>query len=211
MLVEQRLINNLAKVKMEIDSKGFFVQESVQLNEVVDIAGRLGNIAVEADVKVKHNGKGPLVTSAKALELHTDHPAVKYIAWYCFHNPMPGGSSILSDFRMFSSKFNSEELEQLQQIYIYKHNIFNECVEVKQPFLHIDDDKKMMIYFSFWLVDRNDRTNSVVKTFRRYASESSWKLHLNAGSVLIVDNHRMLHGRMAIRNLSRHLRRFWIC
>lgn len=66
---------------MELESKGFFYQESLQLGEAVDIASGLGDIAAETDIKVKHHGKGPLVTSAKALDLHTDHHAVRYIAW----------------------------------------------------------------------------------------------------------------------------------
>jgi alpha-ketoglutarate-dependent taurine dioxygenase len=63
-------------------------------------------------------------------------------------------------------------------------------------------------------IDRPPDGREGLAAFRRALEEESAQAHsirLSPGQVLVVDNHRVLHGRASLlKESARRLRRFWI-
>ena len=65
-------------------------------------------------------------------------------------------------------------------------------------------------YYSFWLAREKYRELSVFKKWRDLIQNSTHvKLRLKENDVLVIDNHRIFHGRTEIIG-ERNLKRFWI-
>jgi hypothetical protein len=68
-------------------------QTEEDLNEICE---QLGETIFTTEVIVKPDSKS-MVTSARGLNFHSDHPKANYIVWYCFKQTDKGGKTILLD------------------------------------------------------------------------------------------------------------------
>ena len=194
----------------ELDDRGVCILHGRKPEDARAIAGRLGEVVTQTDVTIKHQGRGPLVTSDKALGLHTDHHAVKFVLWHCIRQSSQGGYSLLSDFDEFSHALPPNHIETLKGTLLYEHDVFSSG-NTACPLLRTDEDGKLKVYFSFWHVSGDDKDNEAVRLFHSLAKQYTWKYRLSAGDILIIDNQRMLHGRTDITgDKERLLKRFWI-
>ncbi|MGQ3014228.1 MAG: TauD/TfdA family dioxygenase [Flavobacteriales bacterium] len=182
-------------------------QSEKHLDEILDA---LGEVILTTDVVVKPEGKG-MVTSARGLDFHTDHHKAKYIAWYCYRQTNMGGESILIDAEKIYRQLPNEYQEQLKDIELFEHKIFPDDKE-SYPLVSIDKNGSRKFYYSFWLVKNEDRQNPAMLEFQSQIREAEpIKIRLRERDILIVDNHRIFHGRTPIEGTQdRFLKRFWL-
>lgn len=196
-------------VKRELDQSGFILIDNSTESALADVMSSLGDVMLVTEVEVNTNSRS-LVTSDKELDVHTDHNKANYIAWYCLKQTDIGGDSILVDGNEVLKKLTNKEKDDLSRLNLFEHNIFDDDTS-HFPLLS-SKEGRFQIYYSFWLVNNEDRNNKSFISFRKLVDESERiVMKLNPTDVLIVDNHRMLHGRSSIEgSKKRHLRRFWI-
>ena len=89
------MINN-QKIIQDLELTGFSVIDFCEIDNFEEIVQDLGVIIQRTDVKADKTSKA-LVTSDKALDLHTDHHKADFIAWHCIEQSEIGGESIILD------------------------------------------------------------------------------------------------------------------
>jgi alpha-ketoglutarate-dependent taurine dioxygenase len=169
----------------------------------------LGTTLLRTEVRVRPGSKA-MVTSPRSLDLHTDHHAARYIAWYCHSQSDEGGESLLLDARAAFELLAPEHRDRLFNLYLHEHTVFPKDPGT-WPFVMYDQGR-LRFYYSFWLTNPSDRDDPAYRAFQEaIASTPRIELKLRPGDALIIDNHRMLHGRKAIgADGARYLERFWI-
>lgn len=182
-------------------------QREAQLQELLHL---LGDVIYTTDVIVKPESKG-MVTSAKGLDFHTDHHKAKYVVWYCYRQTSAGGDSILMDADAIFQKLSDQHKDDLKRIELFEHKIFPDDHE-SYPFVAIDEKGERRFYYSFWLVKAEDKANPAMLAFQQLLRQTEpVRLNLKEGDILVVDNHRIFHGRTPIDGTKdRYLKRFWL-
>ncbi len=204
-----------ADLRRELASRGYVYLRSwssVANAPTADaMAASFGNVLQVTDVKAQVSSSA-LVTSCEELAVHTDHSRARYIMWHCVEQSDEGGETVLVDTQPILEAMTSAEREALKQVYLTEHRVFRDDPS-RIPLLRTlkGEDR---VYYSFWLLEDTvpfasqtslARFQNALKTAPRMA------LRLEPGDVLIIDNHRMLHGRTAIgHGDKRHLVRYWI-
>jgi hypothetical protein len=174
-----------------------------------EVITALGSIIQRTEVRVRPESKA-MVTSPRSLDLHTDHHAARYIAWYCHRQSDEGGESLLLDARAAFDRLAPEHRDRLFTLELHEHKVFPEDPG-SWPFVMYDQDR-LRFYYSFWLTNLSDRDDPAYQAFQQaLAATPRIELKLRPGDALIIDNHRMLHGRKTIgADGDRYLERFWI-
>ncbi len=201
---------NINSVTTELIDNGFLHLTDQTEEQLNDLINSLGHIIFTTDVVVKPESKG-MVTSARGLDFHTDHHKAKFIIWYCYKQTDSGGESILMDAEKIYQQLSDDHKEQLKAIELFEHKIFPDDKE-GYPFVAIDDNGYRKFYYSFWLVKDKDKQNSAMIEFQKLVKQTDpIRLTLKERDILIVDNHRIFHGRTAIEgSKDRFLKRFWL-
>lgn len=192
-----------------LNRDGFIHLKGQSKNDVQWLCSSLGKIICETDVVVDLSTSA-LVTSDSALDVHTDHNKAKYVVWYCLKQTTLGGVTLLVDTREILSKLESSEKRILENIMLYEHKVFDDDYESRPLLCYLNGKAK--IYYSFWLVNEDDKKKEEFRKFKSIIdSNQKIEVRLEVGDVLIVDNQRILHGRSKIEGTKdRHLKRFWI-
>jgi alpha-ketoglutarate-dependent taurine dioxygenase len=174
-------------------------------------AARLGAVLHSTDVVVRPSSRA-LVTSARALGPHTDHSRADFVAWLCVEPADRGGETMLVDAWPVLALLPARSLELLREVQLFEHRVFPSDPE-RHPLLSYDSGPPS-VYYTYWLRCELDAARAhALDQFRALVESSAnqVRFRLERGDVLIVDNHRVLHGRTAIALPSRrHLRRLWI-
>lgn len=193
-----------------LQNKGFCRINIANYECFRDLCSDIGEVVQKTEVKINPLSRA-LVTSDRALDFHTDHHAVDYIAWFCHKQSNKGGETLLLDTKPLLENLTEHEISELRSIYLYEHKVF-EGDEKKTPLLRKNCDNFFDIYYSFWLLDDRDKENPVLRKFyKSLANGCAIKIKLKPCEALIIDNRRVLHGRTAIEgNKDRHLTRYWI-
>ncbi len=194
----------------ELEAKGYLHFSNQTEDQLRHLLDTLGKVIYTTDVVVNPEGRG-MVTSAHGLDYHTDHHRAKYIAWYCFKQTDQGGHSILMDAEQLFLQLPENYKQQLQAIELFEHKIFPDDKE-SYPLAAMDEHGKFRFYYSFWLVRNEDKQNPALLEFQKLLSEAKpTTILLQERDILVVDNHRILHGRTPIEgSKDRFLKRFWL-
>ena len=191
--------------------KGFIFLSQQSEKEVAGILESLGEVIHVTDVKINPQSRA-LVTSPKALDFHTDHHKARWVLLHCLEQTDVGGESIIVDAARVYNKLGDDNRRALTEIILFEHDVFGSGKD-SHPLVE-KENGTLRFYYSFWMADDNmpAHQKSAFMAFREaVAEEESVKLKLQKGDVLVVDNHRMLHGRCAIKgSQDRFLKRFWI-
>jgi alpha-ketoglutarate-dependent taurine dioxygenase len=176
-----------------------------------DLAASLGETIHRTQVVVRTDSKA-LVTSDRALAVHTDHPKADYVAWFCHRPAVDGGASVLVDGWEALASIPSRLTDKLERVALKEHRVFPDD-SGSHPLLSYRNGQPVL-YYSFWLVEepREREVLEAVCAFREAVDRVPRRcLRLERGAVLVVDNRRILHGRTAIHGgPGRHLERLWI-
>ncbi len=193
----------------ELAERGWAHLKGTDQDGFEKLASGLGDVIHRTEVRVKPEGRG-MVTSPNALDLHTDHHAARFIAWYCHRQSVVGGESLLLDASTAIDRLSAEHQKRLCAIHLHEHKVFDS--DPGSWPLMIREGDRLRFYYSFWLVADTDREDPAFLAFREAVNQSpTHMLKLQPGDVLVVDNHRVLHGRRAIGDEGeRYLERVWI-
>ena len=193
--------------KKKLNESGYVFLQKKTIDELSKILTDLGEVINETDVIVDTNSKS-LVTSDKYLDFHTDNHMAKYIIWYCQKPAEEGGFSMLCDAEEVYEKLTEEEKIQLSKIHVFEHKLFPENRNSNPIVREIEGKRKF--YYSFWLAREKYRELPVFKKWRDLIQNADHvKKKLNKSDVLIIDNHRIFHGRTEIKG-ERFLKRYWL-
>lgn len=188
---------------------GYTHIRGVSDKQAESLASQLGEIVYVTEVTVNEKSRS-LVTSPDALPPHTDHHAVRYILWHCREQTSEGGSTYFIDCQDIVDTLAESEKDELASISLFEHKVFGD--EPDEYPMFTENGECWQIYYSFWLMKKADRNSAAYRYFRKRVDASPvTEILLQPNEVLILDNHRMLHGRTPINgNKKRHLRRYWI-
>lgn len=206
-----KMETELKKILIEqLNRDGFAFLSKQGEHDLANILDILGKVILETDVKVRPESRA-MVTSEKGLDFHTDHHKAKFILWYCYQQTDKGGESILIDAEQIWSELTPDEQNQLKNILLFEHKIFPDDKE-NYPLVKLDKKGKRKFYYSFWLVNDMDRHNPALIRFQDIIRKTEPnRITLKPSDILIVDNHRIFHGRTAIAgSKDRFLKRYWI-
>lgn len=171
----------------------------------------LGDVLFVEEVKTA-NGSRALVTSTRALSPHTDHHRARWIVWICLQPAELGGDSLVIDGLAALARLTDEQRDALTRVELFEHSVFAGDME-RHAMLTRTPGARPRLYYSYWLAEEAmppaeqaafDAFTDAVRASEQHRSR------LRPGDLLVVDNHRVLHGRTAIEAGSRHLTRYWL-
>lgn len=199
------------EIRQELEEVGFVWIKNGGRDYFEKITTELGEVIFTTDVKVRPESRA-LVTSEKELDFHTDHHRANLIAWYCIEQTDEGGETILQNANKIFELLSREEQEELKMVRLFEHKIFEDD-EDSYPFV-TEENGRRAFYYSFWLMKDSvsQKQKEIMRKYQNLTRETEYlKLKLNPTDILIIDNHRILHGRTAITgNRKRFLKRLWI-
>lgn len=201
----------VAQVVRDVGAAGFAVLRNADDSEVSAILASFGVVIHVEDVDA--GGTGPsLVSSRHSLSPHTDHHAARHIVWRCVAQADQGGDSIVVDGIALFRALPEHHRRALQGVVLAEHNIFDGDLD-EHPMITWDGEEPR-IYYSYWLA-RDGLIGAEREAFEAFSNAlevvPTIRIRLQVGDVLVVNNHRMLHGRTAIRGTSRRLLvRYWL-
>lgn len=187
---------------------GFEVFEAGALDAATLLAASLGVVLDISDVRIRQDARTYL-SAPEGIPPHTDHPAVKLIAWYCHAQHCgPGGENCLIDSYPALSRLTGDTLQTLARIEL-------RCPMIQQlegtgswPMYR---PAERALYYAPWHV--KEESCAALLAFAQEIGQASHRrlVRLNPGQVLLINNQRMLHYREALPHQSnRWLTRFWI-
>jgi len=194
----------------ELEKNGILHLTQQTESQLADLLQQLGTVIMTTDVIVKPEGRG-MVTTALGLDFHTDHHKAKYIVWYCHKQTDKGGESILLDAKAVYESLPIDQQKELTTIELFEHKVFDDDLE-SYPFVKVDENGAKKFYYSFWLVKEDDKYKSAMLAFQKgLRTTQHQQLRLEDNDVLIIDNHRIFHGRRPIEgSKDRFLKRYWL-
>ena len=205
------LVIAITKVESELRENGFSHIRYSKSKNPEEIISSLGRILLKTEIK-ENPDSTRLLSSNQGMGYHTDHNAAKYIAWFCNSQSASGGQSLLVDSENIFKEFSESSLRLLQEITVKTHQVFY-ADKLSLPLLSINDDKHV-VYYAQWLVNLpgSIKHRKALEKFEDdIKSTQPIKLLLSEGDLLIIDNHRMLHGREGFPpNSNRWLTRYWL-
>lgn len=194
-------------LKDELTKNGFCHIPNISETDLTEILSQLGNVINETDVIANSESKS-LVTSDKYLDFHTDNHLAKYILWHCKKQAEKGGQSMLCDAEQVYSRLTEDEKLELSKIHVYEHKMFPENRNSNPIVREVDGQHRF--YYSFWLAREKYRELPVFKKWRDLIQTVSHKkIRLEENDILVIDNHRIFHGRTEIIG-ERNLKRYWL-
>ncbi len=180
-----------------------------------DLARSLGDI-VGAELIALRPGAHAYVAKPGPVPLHTDHPEVDVIGWWCERQDEADGASLLFDARPVLDALPEEDRVLLRQVELWCPPLRGGPPTLRFPVLRATPDGDAL-FCSPWLKSANaiPAHEAALGAFREKLSvaarRSTNSVRLEAGSALFVDNTRVLHGRAAIFERSqRRLHRLWL-
>lgn len=198
-------------IETEIADKGFTHIKFPDSKNFEEIISSFGEVILKTEIK-ENQRSTRLLASNQGMNFHTDHNAAKYIAWFCNSQSATGGSTLLLDIKNVLQHFSESSLELLQEVSVKTHQVFY-TDKLSLPLLSINDTD-IIVYYAQWLVNTPScikHQKALAKFESEIKSTEPIKLLLSEGDLLIIDNHRMLHGREAFpQNSNRWLTRYWI-
>ena len=201
----------MAALLEALRSRGYGLLEKVDSGALDGILAALGEVVQVVDV-VNDPETPALVTSAEALDYHTDHPRVDCIAWRCIKQAAEGGESILADAALAFAQLPAADQAALAEVRLFEHKVFPDDAD-SQPLVSWGPDGRRRFYYSFWLV-KDQLPAAQRQALRRFRSLvpacQLAEFRLQPDDLLVVDNTRILHGRRAFTGNERRLIRYWI-
>lgn len=181
--------------------------------EFVALAHAFGEVVHATPVRVL-SGKRTYLASPNPIPFHTDHPKADLIAWRCEAQDARDGASLLVDGYEVLDDLDMGQRAGLERLVLPAMiRLGDEALPT--PILTAGNGRPHLFYAP-WLepIGRPVEVHGALVAFRDALDrhgETTRSVRLEPGEVLVIDNHRMLHGRGALLpDSARRLRRFWI-
>lgn len=167
----------------------------------VALASALGETLLETRVALDAR-KSTYLAKPEPIPLHTDHPSVATIGWYCDQPDGEDGASLFLDARSVLDADLECALERETLPVPDVRAVGGHTTEFPVA-------RGGKLFFAPWLVTHESRALDLFARRLREAAPS--RVRLEAGDAVFIDNRRVLHGRGAIaRSSERVLRRRWL-
>lgn len=190
---------------------GYVVRRNLGAASAKILAESMGKILLRTEVRVRPEGRTYL-SHPDPVQLHTDHPDVRYILWYCNTPQASCGENLLLDSKRILLKLGPETINRLERMHLPCPDLCSieprpgQEVPIWQPDLQ-------RFFFAPWLAGKCLHDSGAGTLLQLLANTHVFDatIRLEEGDALLIDNHRMLHGRAALeRNSRRWLTRYWI-
>jgi hypothetical protein len=201
-------------IEAAVSSQGYcYLSEGWTEDKFRDVCGRFGEIFYEADVKL--GGERPRnYQLPREIGFHTDHVSAEYAAWLCVVREPVDGAMQFVDLKKASDRLSPAEQEALLRVGVTDNAAWGGGEPIA---LCARTQQGIRFHYVPWLdmFAADGEAAAALEKFGRYVDEASRtdliELDLAPGDVVIVDNHRVAHGRRAIAQASkRHLKRYWM-
>lgn len=158
------------------------------------LASQVGRELLETWVALSPSARTYLASPA-AVPLHTDHPTVSKIGWYCESQDDTDGACQFVDFRALVDADLAKALEE-------------EKLRVPElrglaPMVPVPIARSGSYFYAPWLVER--WSPALRELEQRIAKAPRRRLRLLPGEAVFIDNRRVLHGRDELDGRSRRL------
>jgi hypothetical protein len=205
----------LKNVVADLDTHGYW-RGRLSLEPFRRVCEGLGSIVATHKVQIRRDlPRSSYLSRPHAVPLHTDHPEIELVAWWCEIADASNGAILLCDgfevlHRFELSGHNTSVLSSINVRYrllpeLKLHALWRMLTRKKDA---------VQLYYAPWLVDRNlsEYANECLLHFEStLAGCMVAGVQMSPSDCLIAHNSRMLHGREALdENSKRSLLRFWI-
>ncbi len=193
-------------------TRGWAVASITEPGAFDRLVDALGEVVGEEAIRLRE-GAHAYVAKPGRVPLHTDHPRVDTIVWRCMAQDRVDGASWLLDTRPVLRAMPPALRDALAATNLECPPLAGGAPSLRHPVLWGDGE----LFCSPWLRAAPGETSaqSALDALRDRLSEAAAAhrvdVRLGEGDVLVVDNHRVLHGRGPLATDSpRHLHRVWI-
>ena len=177
------------------------------------IAERLGTVFLVNDVRVIDTDRTQDVGSNSGFGFHTDSFCANFVSWYCVTPGSEREPTLLLDLADLAEHLSNATCQQLTQI-----RMAARPPDVVRPIVSVTPDRIRLNFIPWRLMKTESATQaSALREFRELIANRAMTpgavipVKLEKGEILIIDNHRVLHGRPPLnKETPRHLLRFWI-
>ncbi len=190
-----------------------YVREPLSRRAFDDLMAELGEPVGQETIAIRE-GAHAYVARPGSVPLHTDHPAVDYVAWWCESQDEVDGASHLLDARPVVDALPSFRRAELHSVHLLCPPLEGGPPTQREPVLR-DHRGTTAVFCSPWLRSVEVERQGCLDEFRTRISVAARRytrsIRLRAGEALVIDNRRILHGRGAIDPASpRRLQRVWL-
>lgn len=207
----QKIVSENDSLKAEFLQRGFIHIKWGEYQNTQSLLAQFGDVILQTEIR--ENPKSTrLLAINKPMGYHTDHHSAKYIAWFCNSQSSKGGANLLIDTVEVFNLMSSNALSQLQDVYVRTHQVFYSD-KLSLPLLSYDKSVPT-VYYAKWLVNNpsDPKSHKALSRFENLLEGTEpIKVVLSEGDILVIDNHRMLHGREGFpENSNRWVTRYWL-
>lgn len=198
-------------VAAELESVGWcWVRGGYSTPTLRDVLSCFGTVVEKTHVQLDAAVRSYLC-DWRPVPIHTDHPEVAFVAWFCHAQDLVDGATLLVDSRPILKQLDDSARADLRATLLPHPAIDFDSQVGASPVL----SNTSHVYFAPWADPLRAPAKRGYLEFsagiRGAASSCQIEFRLREGDLLLIDNTRVLHGRRALDpNSPRHLSRFWI-
>lgn len=194
-------------IQLMLDTVGYIYIPDSNYETFLDISSSIGKLIKLTDVRID-NSKKWFLNKSDAFPMHTDHPDINFVAWFCIKQDNIYGATILIDVRPIIENMSEEMIYLLSSINI----------EIQQTSKYVPlliSTEPLKIHYAPWNIKYEQLSTKQIEAisdFNKKMSVLDKKLiRLNPNDILIINNNFILHGRDKIpQDSNRHLIRAYI-
>jgi hypothetical protein len=201
-------------VRVEIEREGHaLLPDRYDEPGLAAFAAELGEVVDDTWVR-RVPGRHTYLASPDAIPFHTDHPRADLIAWRCESQDESDGASLLIDGARLLAELDAETRDELEQVVLPAMVRLGDPPEPTQVLRR--SGERVALFFAPWLEPpgHEPAAEEALRRLRALIDREApraRRFRLEPGQVLLVDNHRMLHGRARLLATSaRKLHRLWL-
>lgn len=201
-------------LRATLDDKGYcWLRRDWSFDDFRSYCSGLGDIFFEADIRLGAERPRNFQLPA-AIGFHTDHASAHTVAWYCIEPDPEGGAMWLLDIAPVADDLSTDELDALTRVRVPDNAIWSTGGDLP---LCVRSNGHADWHYVPWLSlkapdsDARSALSKLQNGIAKAEKADIIALDVQPGDAVIVDNHRVMHGRAAIGSKSkRFLKRLWI-
>lgn len=208
----------IAEARAHLAERGVVhIRQRVSSARFLDFARQLGTVWSELRVFVEPSSRR-FVMSPRPVPFHTDSVRANLCAWHCVTPCRTPVTNLYLDARVAFAHLDADDQRLAERLRCA--DLMDDLPPAARPLVPVVEPRGAAPSRFFWLppqlqVPTDPRERAVaarlIERFRGDDPAALVGVELGAGEVVIVDNHRMLHGRGALPPDSpRELHRLWI-
>lgn len=206
-------VTSLDAIRAKLDEDGYFLSEKpIDADAFANLCAALGPIINRSEIRVEA-GAATYFKRKDPLPYHTDSPFARFVAWRCEAQQDAGGEMRLKDTKPLFDVAPLAQVDALRRATARFPAIKGAHEAGSLPVLSGDSRRGWRLNYAPWLIAKDSLTppaQRLVATLDEFPGVASVAIPLRPGSLLIIDNRRMLHGRGELDGDKRILLRFWI-